>query len=230
MHLGQVIEGARPLRVQDPVPAPLVLDLEPAFLDVDVGGAVLAHRPQLDQVDARVRLRDRVQHVEVADHVVGLRVDGVLPVDHRVRRGPLLAEVDDGVGLELADHLVGELRVAQVADIAARCAFRSPPATPLSGSAGARSGPGFRRRVRSRTACARSCRPRPRRGRARTDAAQWAIRGTRPRPAPGSSFVSSYLVRIRTSLPLFDGLCLPQPEARGRNVQCASAACQRLAG
>jgi len=62
------------------------------------GRAVLAHRDQLDQVDLRVDLGDREQQVEVCDHVVLLSVDGVLAVDHRVRRGALLGEVDHRVG------------------------------------------------------------------------------------------------------------------------------------
>ena len=73
------------------------------------GRAVLAHRAELDQVDVAVDVGDRVHHVERADDVVGLRVDRVLLVDHRVRRSPLLAEMDDRVGRELADHRVHEV-------------------------------------------------------------------------------------------------------------------------
>ena len=72
------------------------------------GRAVLAHRPELDEVDVDVGVGDRVHHVEVADDVVGLCVDGVRLIDHRVRRGALLAEVDDRVRAEVADHLVHE--------------------------------------------------------------------------------------------------------------------------
>src|SRR5919109_3777385 len=45
-----------------------------------------------------------------------------------------------------------------------------------------------------------------------------AIRGTRPRPAPGSSFVSSYLVRIRATLPFFDGVM--STAAGGARSEC----------
>ena len=78
VDLGEVVEGARALGVQDPVLAAVVLDLDPALLDVDVRRAVLAHRAELDQVDVAVDVGDRVHHVELADDVVGLRVDGVL--------------------------------------------------------------------------------------------------------------------------------------------------------
>ena len=117
VHLREVVEGAGPLRVEDAVLAALVLDLEPPLLDVDVGLAVLAHRPELDEVDVAVDVGDRVHHVEVADDVVRLRVDRVRLVDHRVRRGALLAEVDDRVGAEVADHLVDERGVDQIADV-----------------------------------------------------------------------------------------------------------------
>ena len=117
VHLRAVVEGAGLLGVDHPVLAALVLDLDPALLDVDVGLAVLAHRAELDQVDVAIDVGDRVHHVEVADDVVGLRVDRVRLVDHRVRRCALLAEVDDRLGAEVAHHLVHELGVAEVADV-----------------------------------------------------------------------------------------------------------------
>ena len=36
--------------------------------------------------------------IQSADHVVDLREDGVLAVDHRIRSGALFGEVDDGLG------------------------------------------------------------------------------------------------------------------------------------
>ena len=117
VHLGQVIERPRPLGEQHPVGPAVVLQVQPALLDVDVRRAVLAHRAQLDQVDVGVGLGDREQHVQVPDHVVLLGVHRVRPVDHRVRRGPLLGEVDHGLGLEVPDDVVGEQRVGQVTDV-----------------------------------------------------------------------------------------------------------------
>src|ERR1019366_8792076 len=81
----------------------------------DVGRPVLAHGPELDEVDRRVDVHDRVEDVQRVDHVVVLRVDGVLLVDHRVRRGPLLSEVHDRLGAERLDDTVGEVRVHEVA-------------------------------------------------------------------------------------------------------------------
>ena len=133
MHLRAVVEGARALGVDHPVLAALVLDLEPALFDVDVRLAVLAHRPELDEVDLTVDVADRVHHVEVADDVVRLRVHGVSLVDHRVRRGALLGVVDDRLGAEVADHLVDELRVDQVAlvPVEALAADLGPGGQPL---------------------------------------------------------------------------------------------------
>src|SRR5690606_37593892 len=48
--LGGVVDGARSAREKELAFTALVLDLEPAFLDVDVRGAVLAHGAQLDDV------------------------------------------------------------------------------------------------------------------------------------------------------------------------------------
>ena len=63
-----------------------------------------------------VELGDHVQEVERPHDVVHLGVDGVLAVDHRVRRAALLREVDDRLGFERTDRLVEERVVVQVAD------------------------------------------------------------------------------------------------------------------
>src|SRR5262249_41560041 len=108
VHLGQVVVGTGPFRIKHTVLAALVLDLDPALLDVDVRRAVSAHGAELDQVDAGIDLGDRVEHVHRADDVVDLGIDGVLAVDHRVRRGPLLGVVDNRVGPEVAHHVKGK--------------------------------------------------------------------------------------------------------------------------
>ncbi len=68
-----------------------------AFFDVDVGRAVLAHGAQLDQVAIRPELLQGEEEVQRADHVVDLGEHRVFAVDHRVRRGALLGEMNDGV-------------------------------------------------------------------------------------------------------------------------------------
>src|SRR5207244_7752221 len=114
--LAQVVEGPRPLRVQDTVGAALVRQLQPALFDVDVRRAVLTHGSELDEVDVGVGLLDRVEDVQGADHVVVLGVHGVLAVDHRIGRGALFREVNDRVGTEPVDHVEGRVRVRQVGD------------------------------------------------------------------------------------------------------------------
>ena len=104
VHFGQVVEGPRLLGVGQHVGPTLVGDLYEALFDVDVGISVLAHRPQLDQMDLWVRLSDGVHQVQRAHHVVDLRVDGVLTVDHRIGGRTLLTEVHDRVRSALSDH------------------------------------------------------------------------------------------------------------------------------
>src|SRR5918999_2765935 len=57
------------------------------------------------------------EHVQVADDVVVLGVDGMTPVDHRVGRRPLLGEVHDGLGLVALHDLGDELPVQEVAEL-----------------------------------------------------------------------------------------------------------------
>ena len=60
---------------------------------------------------SRVDLRDGVHEVQRADDIVHLGVDRVLPVDHGVRSGPLLAEVHNGVGRHSATEAVNAASV-----------------------------------------------------------------------------------------------------------------------
>ena len=80
-----MVEGARLLRERQRVGATLMGDLEKAFLDVDVRRSVLTHGSELDEVNRRVGSGDRVQDIERSNHVVDLRVHGVVAIDHRVR-------------------------------------------------------------------------------------------------------------------------------------------------
>jgi hypothetical protein len=63
VHFGQVIEGAGLLRKLHDVFAPVVIDLDEAFFDVDVRSPVLAHRSQLDKVRFRSEVSHRVDDV-----------------------------------------------------------------------------------------------------------------------------------------------------------------------
>ena len=119
VDLRAVVERGRQLRERQRVAAPLVLDLDVALLDVDLGLAVLAHRPELDQVAVGHVVADREEQVEVADHVRVLGLDRLLARGHRVGRRGLLAVVDDRLGAGLGDDAVEEVAVLDRADEAA---------------------------------------------------------------------------------------------------------------
>jgi len=127
VNLGEVIDRTGLLRIRQHVLSLLVLDLEEALFDVNVGRAVFAHRAQLDEMAVRRAFAQRPEDVECPRQVVDLREHGAVVVDHGIRRGGLLAVVDDGFRTEgFKDVLHGGV-VTQVADVevdrAARCLF-----------------------------------------------------------------------------------------------------------
>jgi dolichyl-phosphate-mannose-protein mannosyltransferase len=109
---GQLREGKRVL-------PPLVLDLDVPLFDVDVGLAVLAHRPELDQMALGDVVANREEQIEVADHVRVLGLDRLLTRGHRVGSRCLLAVVDDRFGANLGDDAVEEVAVLHRSDEAA---------------------------------------------------------------------------------------------------------------
>ena len=117
VDLREVVERAGELRERQDVGAALVVDLDEPLLDVDVGGPVLAHRPELHQVAIRHLVADRPEQVEGADHVRVLGLDRGVAGAHRVRRRRLLRVVDDRLGDDLVDHPVDERRVLHRADV-----------------------------------------------------------------------------------------------------------------
>ncbi len=112
--LAGVVPAVGQLRERQRVGAALVLDLDVALFDVDVGAAVLTHRAELDQVAVGVVLEDREDDVEVVLHVVELREDRLRAPLHRVGRRRDLAVVDDRVGVEVPHDAVQQVVVAQV--------------------------------------------------------------------------------------------------------------------
>src|SRR5438067_4268507 len=117
VHLRQVVERTRQLRVRKYIGATLVMDLDVALFDVDVGRAVLAHRAELDDVAVGHVLADREHQVEGADHVRLLREHRVLARLHRERRGRLLRVVDHHIGQHLGHNAVEEVALVHVADV-----------------------------------------------------------------------------------------------------------------
>src|SRR5690606_13559216 len=78
-------------------------DLQIALGNAQAGGgvAVHPHGPQVGQMDVQPRLHDRRQHVVGGVQVVVDRVDLVAGRLHRIGRGALFGEVDDGIGAEV---------------------------------------------------------------------------------------------------------------------------------
>src|ERR1700733_255495 len=116
VHLREVVERAGLLRKRQYVLAAVVLDFDVALFNVDIRRTVLAHRPELHQVAVVVEFAQREQQVQRADHVIYLRERGVAPVNHRIRSGALLGEVDPGFGLEFVERFGEELVVGHVTD------------------------------------------------------------------------------------------------------------------
>jgi hypothetical protein len=115
VDLGLVVPGSGLARERQRVgPAP-ILDGEEAFGNVQVGRAVLAHGAELHQVGLRTRLPHGEQDVQRGLNVVDLREDRVLHVHHAVGGRRLLAQVDEGLRLERAQHVEDEVVVAEVA-------------------------------------------------------------------------------------------------------------------
>ncbi len=82
MYLGQMVERARLFWIWQKILSALVLYLYESFLNSYIGRSVLSHRSQFYQMNGGILLCNGVKHVQVADYVVVLGVDGMLAVDH----------------------------------------------------------------------------------------------------------------------------------------------------
>ena len=110
MHLGQVVEAARSLGVEDPVAAPVVGDLKPPLHNVDVGRAVHAHRAEMHDVNIKSALDDCRQQIVRSVEIVAYCVTLVPRTFHRVWRGSLLGKMDNRIGL-IAEQEIQETDV-----------------------------------------------------------------------------------------------------------------------
>src|ERR1700682_1727720 len=109
-----MVKGARLLWIRQQVLASVVLDRDVALFDVDIGRSVFAHGSQLDEMALRAKFANSEEHVHRAYHIIYLREDGVLAVDHGIRSGALLSEVNDGVGSESLDRRFEEIVIGDV--------------------------------------------------------------------------------------------------------------------
>ena len=116
MHLAEMVERAGLLRVGKDVLAALVFDLDEALFDVDVRRAVLSHGAELHEVGRRGVLAHRPKNVQGSCNVIHLGHDAAALVDHGERGRGLLTEMDNGLGLEVAQHVADKVVFAQIAD------------------------------------------------------------------------------------------------------------------
>ena len=117
--LAPVVPRARLARERKDVLPTVIFHLERPLGDVGVGGPVLAHGPHLHEVGPGTGFAHRVEEVERPRQVLDLGRDRVVDVDHRVRRAPLLREVDDRVRLLAVEQVVHELVIADGAAVEA---------------------------------------------------------------------------------------------------------------
>ena len=116
MHLREVIKAAGLFRVQHPVLAPVMLDLQPAFLDIDIRRAVFAHGAQLDQMGIGAMGLHGEHQIQIADDIVLLGHDRRRAVLHGIRRRGLFGVMHDGVRLGLAQQIINKAVISQIAD------------------------------------------------------------------------------------------------------------------
>src|SRR5579863_202253 len=116
MDFGQVIKRPRLLGKGQQVLAAVVLNADIAFFNVDIRRPVFAHGPQLDQVAVGLKFLDGEQYVEGSDDIVYLAKDGVAAVDHGVRSGPLLGEMDHRLRRKLLHDFSQEFIVENISD------------------------------------------------------------------------------------------------------------------
>ena len=116
MHFALVIPTARLPRERQAVHPPAELDIKEALGDGDIGRAVFAHGADLNEVRFGHDFFDGPEQVEIVDDIVLLGPDAVCLVDHRVGRRGHLAQVHDGIGLEVGEAGFDEVVVGEVAN------------------------------------------------------------------------------------------------------------------
>src|SRR5438093_7856984 len=80
------------------------LYVKEAFRDVDIRCSVFTHGSKLDKVSVRSPLFHRKENVECSSHIVLLCEDRMPLIDHTVRRGRLLSQVDYGIRLGFSNY------------------------------------------------------------------------------------------------------------------------------
>ena len=95
---------------------PFVLDVEPAFFDVDIGRAVLAHGAQLDDMAIGRVLHDRPDQVHGRIEIVVEREAGLTVANHGVGRRRLFRIVNHRIRPEIQEDPFQRAVVGHIAD------------------------------------------------------------------------------------------------------------------
>ena len=105
-----------------------MFDVEPAFLDIDIGRAVFAHRPEFDDVAVRGMLLDRPDDIEGRAEIIVEGARRFFVSQHRIGRRGLFGIMDDGLGLKLLDEAGKPGKIRAIADLDAnrRIGDRAP--------------------------------------------------------------------------------------------------------
>ena len=114
VNFRQVIKRSRLLGEGQHIFAPIVLNADVALLNIDVRCPIFTHGSELHQVTVGQEFLDREENIQRADYVIHLGEHGVAAVDHGIRRGTLLGEMHDGLGLEALHHRAHKLVVGDV--------------------------------------------------------------------------------------------------------------------
>ena len=116
VHFREVIKGPGLLREGNHILAAVMFDGDVAFFDVDVGRAIFAHGPQLDEMTIRRKLTDGKQDVQSPYNVIDLGENSMLAVNHRIGSGALLREMNYRIRFEGFERRSQKIVIGNVAD------------------------------------------------------------------------------------------------------------------
>lgn len=91
--------------------------VEPPLGDLDVWCAVFAETPEFDKMALRAEVQDGPGNSKGRKNVIGESESRLVEAKHRVRRGALLGQVYNDVGLVASDNIFKEDPVRNVADM-----------------------------------------------------------------------------------------------------------------
>ena len=111
-----MVKAAGLARVEELVFSAVVLDLDPAFLDIDIWGAVFAHGAELDDMTVWLVAQNHPNQIEGDAEIVAQGQLRLVKPPHRIRRRGLLRVMHDDVGQKTGKKRIQEHHVGAVAD------------------------------------------------------------------------------------------------------------------